>query len=53
MMTKKLEVTLYDTVVVDGREVWSEVVVKAIFCSCLQEIECVCWQKKMRLSKCL
>jgi len=38
-MTKKQQVKLYLAVVVDEEEVWSADIVKAVYCSCMQEIE--------------
>jgi len=38
-MTKKQQVKLYLAVVVDEEEVWSADIVKAVYCSCTQEIE--------------
>jgi len=38
-MTKKQQVNTYLAVVVDKEEVWSADVVKAMYCSCMQEIE--------------
>jgi len=38
-MTKKQQVKLYLTVVVDEEEVWLVDIVKAVYCSCMQEIE--------------
>jgi len=41
-MTKKQQVKSYLAVVVDEEEVWSADIVKAVYCSCMQEIECLC-----------
>jgi len=38
-MMKKQQVKSYLTVVVDEEEVWSADIVKAVYCSCMQEIE--------------
>jgi len=38
-MTKKQQVKSYLTVVVDEEEVWLVDIVKAVYCSCMQEIE--------------
>jgi hypothetical protein len=38
-MTKKQEIKTYRAVVVDGEEVWSADVVRAVFCTSTQEIE--------------
>ena len=40
-MTKKLGVKSYYVIVVEGKEIWSEAVVKAIFCLCTQEVKSV------------
>jgi len=40
-MTKKQQVKSYLAVVVDEEEVWSVDIVKAVYCSCMQEIECL------------
>jgi hypothetical protein len=44
-MTKKQNVKAYLPVVVDGEEVWSADIVKAVYCSCTQEIERLRWAK--------
>lgn len=38
-MTKKPKVEAYLAVVHGGKKVWSEDIVKAVYCSCTQEID--------------
>ena len=40
-MTKTLKVKTYRAVVDGEDEVWSEDIVKAVYCSCTQEIDCL------------
>jgi len=40
-MTKKQQVKTYLAVVVNKEEVWSVDIMKAVYCSCTQEIECL------------
>ena len=40
-MMKKQQVKSYLAVVVDEEEVWSADIMKAVYCSCTQEIECL------------
>jgi len=41
-MTKKQQVKSYLAVVIDEEEEWLADIVKAVYCSCMQEIECLC-----------
>jgi len=40
-MTKKQWVLSYHAIVEKGKEVWSSKVVEVVYCSCMQEMECL------------